>query len=102
MNDIKIINELENEIFISTFTTINRLFEIDPDALTLYMFYCRCAKIQKTRSVYATNEFCMKGLGWGDQRFKRIKASLIDNNFIEIKQTRDKDGKLNKTYITVN
>lgn len=98
----EIINKLDDELFILTYITVNRLFDIGSDACFLYLFYCKCAKLQKTKSIYATDSFCMKGIGWGKTRFYNAKKLLIENSLIQIKQTRDKDGKLNKTFIIIN
>jgi hypothetical protein len=41
----------------------------------------------------------MKGLKWGRERVIKARRTLIENNFIENKTTRDKFGKISKHYI---
>jgi hypothetical protein len=52
--------QLEQNLIILDAETIIKLFSENPDAVTLYVFYHKQAKIQKTNQVYANQIFCMK------------------------------------------
>jgi hypothetical protein len=71
------------------------------DMWTLYSFYYAKARHDKTNQPWAVDRYCMKGLGWGKDRFYRIKKKLLDNNFIEQVLERRK-GRYGKFYIKVN
>ena len=66
------------------------------DAVMLYLHYYFTAKLQKTNQVWATDKYCMKGLKWGNTRFKRAKKILVkDFGWIENWEgSKYKDGKL--------
>ena len=73
------------------------------DAFALYNFYCYCASIQKTTSVYATDYFCKRGLSWGSDKFRRSKNLLLKLKIISQKIGRDKETKkILKYYIRVH
>jgi hypothetical protein len=95
-------NELEKEIVIVTTLSLIRLFDLNPDAVTLYIFYCKNAKLQDTSSVYATDTFCMKGLKWGDKKLYKIKKILIDNGFITQDIRRNDEGKIEGYFIKIH
>ena len=102
MTDIFLSNEFEREVIVLHTTTLVRLFDLNPDATLLYVFYIKNAKIQGTNSVYATDSFCRKGLSWGRDRFNSAKAILKDNGFINLKVLRDSEGKITKHFIRIH
>ncbi len=77
------INEFEKEVIVFNTITCIRLFELGSDVATLYLFYIKNAKIQGTNSIHSTDNFCKKGLGWGEKRFRKAKNILKENKFIE-------------------
>jgi hypothetical protein len=56
--------------------------------LALYIFYTYHAQLQKTNQVFATNKFVKKGLGWGEEKIKRIKAILKKLGVIQMVRKR--------------
>jgi len=95
---------LEDEICLISTQTLHRLYKNEKghDAVSLYLFYYYHSKIQKTNQPKALNEFCIKGLKWGEVRFKRAKNILKENNLIEDVQHKSKDGKIRGCYIKLN
>lgn len=69
------------------------------DALLLYMHYYWTALQQGTNQPWATDSYCMKGLGWGAQRFRKAKNFLIENGTIEIIQRKKETGRFGKSYV---
>jgi len=98
----EIINEFEGEVIVLNFITVARLFELDTDAATLYLFYVKNAKIQKTNKIYAVNKFSMVGLGWGRDKFLRAKKILQDNRFISTIIRKDDKGKITGHYLVIH
>jgi len=98
----QIYDEFEKEIVVLHLTTVVRLFDLSANAATLYLFYVKTAKIQKTNSIWATNIFCKRGLGWGDKTLKDARKSLKTFGFIEDKVDRDKNGKIKKHYTVIH
>lgn len=92
---------IKEEIRFNTITCL-KLFELGNDALVLYMFYVKTAKIQGTLSVYALNSFCKKGLGWGDYKFNKAKKLLVDNKLIETVVKRDENNVITGHYIRIH
>lgn len=91
---------LEDQLTIVSTQTLHDLFQEEngADALALYMFYYYTAKWQKTNSVFATKDYCMKGLHWGSQRFINAKRLLIDLELVEEVVKRD-GGKVIGWYV---
>jgi predicted transcriptional regulator with HTH domain len=52
--------------------------------IALYLFYIHNAQLQKTNQILATDEFVHKGLGWGLEKIKKIKAILKKLGVIEM------------------
>lgn len=72
------------------------------ELLALYCFYAKTACIQKTQSIYATNGFTAKGLGWNINKVIRVKRRLIDLKLVDPKEReKGEDGKFKKPYIIV-
>jgi len=90
--------EKENVSF--SMITILRLFELSSDAYALYGFYVKNYKLQDMITVYSTDSFCKKGLGWGEKRFRKAKKLLMNEGFIEQKEKPCKGGK--KYYIRIH
>lgn len=67
-------------------------------ALALYLFYYRHAKIQKTNQPWATIPFCMKGLGWGRDKVISARNSLKSIGLIQ----DIRPGVGEKTYTKLN
>lgn len=94
--------ELDGDVVIITTKTVEFLLSQNPDALSLYLFYIKNSKIQKTNSIWCKDVFCQKGLGWGKVRFNEAKKTLLDSKLIDITQTRDTKGKINGWYVKIN
>ncbi len=91
---------LEKQIYILTFQTYEKFLQAQNfDALALYLFYYRCAKLQETNQIWATSSFCMKGLGWGKDRFKKAKDFLKEINLIEEVKVKSNNGRIKKHCI---
>ena len=69
-------DDIANELFVMNNVTVEKLFELGADAFTLYAFYYKTAKWQKTMEPWANNEYVMKNLGWGRPRLLKTKAQL--------------------------
>ena len=98
----EIINEFESEVIILNFITVVRLFELNTDAATLYLFYVKNAKIQKTNKIYAVNKFAMSGLSWGKIRLLKAKKILKDNGFISKIIRKDDKGTITGHYLVIH
>jgi hypothetical protein len=97
--------ELEKQLVILSTPTINKLLSLDKagvDALTLYVFYYHTAKWQETNQPKATPNYCMKGLKWGEDRFKRADKILRDLQLVEKVIQRDKKGKITGWFVRLN
>lgn len=95
--------ELDDHIVSVTTKTLEILFSNPEyhDALILYFFYVKTAKEQKTNSVWAGGEYCMKGLHWGGGKFKSAKKILKDINLIEDVVRKGDDGLIKRFYVKV-
>jgi len=93
---------IEKKIIILTTKTVEFLLSKNPDSLSLYMFYIKNAKIQKTNSIFNVESFGMKGLGWGRDRYRSAKRILIDEKFIEDLVRRNDQGKILGHYLKIN
>lgn len=70
------------------------------DALVaLFMFYIVAGKAQGNTGIYANEAYCCKGLGWGHQKFAKVKKQLTDLGMIDTVQVAGKDGKIAKNLI---
>lgn len=100
-------NVLEREIIVVTTTTLVRLFEMDPNAVLLYTFYLKTAKLQAnqigyTNKIKATADYCMKGLHWGSRKYQRVKETLRANGFITDIIRKDAKGLVTGHYVELN
>jgi hypothetical protein len=98
-------NDLSKEIILTHTLTARRLLKEGSNgtnAFTLYNFYCFCSSLQETKSVYATDSFCMAGLNWGRDKFRKAKKLLVNMGIIESVTRRDKLGKIAGHYIYIH
>jgi len=98
-------NEIDKHLVITSTTTDSRLLSMGKDgvnAFTLYHFYCVQTKIQGTKKVWITDEFCRRGLHWGKLVFARAKKILLEQKMIEETSQAAKGKKsFQKKYIVV-
>jgi len=97
--------ELEKQLIIISIPTIRKLLSYQKrgsDALLLYLFYYYTAKRQETNQPKATPRFCMKGLKWGQDRFRGADKLLRKLKLIEKISQRDEHGKVTGWYVRVN
>lgn len=96
--------ELNKEIITVTKATVDRILKSGnpADALALYMFYAYTAKWQETNSAFATTEYSKTGLGWGRDRMRNAKKTLIALGLIEnVRRTHPETGRILGWYIKV-
>lgn len=72
------------------------------DLIALYCFYYYTAKWQKTNQPKATDSYCMKGLQWGESRFRTAKKQLLDLQLIKQIQVINESNKIIGWYVHVN
>lgn len=94
--------QIDKDIIVLTTKTVEFLLSENPDSLTLYIFYIKNAKIQETNSIWNTNTFGMKGLGWGNERYKKAKDFLVNNGFIDEVTRRNNKGQIDGHYLKIN
>jgi hypothetical protein len=87
-----------------TLQTLQRLMsqKKSDELLALYCFYAKTATIQKTQSIYSTTSFTAKGLGWNEDKVRRVKKRLIALKLVEdVPQEKGPSGKFGKPYLIV-
>jgi uncharacterized phage protein (TIGR02220 family) len=96
------LNDIADDLLILNKMTIDTLFRLDncADCISLYVFYYKTAKWQKTNTIKANDLYVKKSLKWGIDKIKRTKAILKEHGLINIVQRR-KDGKIEGWYIEV-
>jgi hypothetical protein len=68
-----------------TWKTIDDLYgQGGSDCVGLYLKYCYHANIQQTNQVYANLAFMMQGLGWGRDKTKSVRDTLITLGYIAL------------------
>lgn len=95
---------IDDDIVFITMGKMSLLYSYDKvgqDAMNVYLRYMYVCRMQQTNSVWATDSYMMKGLGWGKEKFYKAKALLKELSLIELKKTRSDDGTLGKSYIVV-
>lgn len=100
MNEI----EIEDSLCITNLKTLNVLFSEDggSDAVALYFFYIKNAKIQKTSNVWNTKAFCMKWLWRWEARFWNAKNILKKYDLVDdIKDIDEKTKKVKWRYVKI-
>ena len=72
------------------------------DAYALYSLLMFTARLQKTNSVWANEEYLKTGLGWGKSRLRKAKELLFELGLIEYsKQVKNEFGHFEKRFIVV-
>jgi len=92
-------DNLNDDILILNNDFIQDLLIFNQDALLLYMLYMVRAKLYKSSSIYATNNYCKRRLNWGEARLKNAKTFLRENNLITSNLIREK-GRITGSTIT--
>lgn len=95
-------NTADKDFIVVTTATVDKLFSISVDALTLYIFYIKTSKWQKTNQVFTTNTYGMKCLGWGGVRYKAAKAILAEHGLVTVIPKKDAKGRIAGWYIKIN
>jgi len=95
---------LEQKIMLISTDTIIHLFDQEnwSDLVSLYMFYHKQSKIQKTNRSWTTTQFVMDWLHWSNPRVVKAKNGLKDLWLIEDITERWNDGKVTWHYIQLN
>jgi len=70
--------------------------------IALYSFYYYTAKWQKTSQPKATTQYTAKGVGWSEEKVRRVKSQLKKMNLIEDITARDASNKITGHYIKIN
>jgi hypothetical protein len=72
------------------------------DVISLYNFYLYTSVWQKTDQVKATNDYCIKALGFGKSTFYKAKKILADLGLIEQIEVGRTKSSFGQYYIKVN
>jgi len=80
--------------------TVDKLWDLGSDAYTLYGFYFKTAKWQKTNQIKAVDTYTMSCLKWGKDRLRGAKNGLKTNGLITVLQAK-KRGVIDGWYIRV-
>jgi hypothetical protein len=72
------------------------------DLIALYTFYYYTAKWQKTNIPKSTTSYTANGIGWGEQKVKKIKSKLIKLGLIENHIDKLENGIIIGHYIKIN
>ncbi len=96
-------NFIEDKLIILTKYTLDKfLQEKNPsDLIALYTFYYYTAKWQETNQPKCTDSYCIKGLHWGESRFRKTKKQLLKLGLIE-QIIYKKADKITGWYIKLN
>lgn len=88
------LNDIADNLLIINKQTIDILFSLEngADCVSLYVFYYKTSKWQKTSSIKATDEYVKKSLKWGIDRIKKAKGILKDNGLIKVIKRVDEKG----------
>lgn len=71
------------------------------DLVALWVFYAYTCRWQNVNQAYATSNFVMKALGWGDVRFQKAKKTLRDMGLIQDVRQTDQTGRVVGWYVKV-
>ena len=101
--EIEIISDSSEPISVTPFL-IDRLLATGDysNLISLYLFYYRTARYQKTNQPWATISFVAKGMSWGVEKVSQKKQALIKLGLIEEIQGKREDGTFGKLFIKVN
>lgn len=97
------LNDISNELLIIPKATIDTLMKLEncSECISLYIFYYKTAKWQKTNQIKANDEYVKKSLKWGIDKIRKTKKTLKENGLIEIIQSRS-NNKIDGWYIHLN
>ena len=97
------LNDISNELLIIPKATIDTLMKLEncSECISLYIFYYKTAKWQKTNQIKANDEYVKKSLKWGIDKIRKTKKTLKENGLIEIIQSRS-NNKIDGWYIQLN
>ena len=103
MNNELRLNDIADDLLILNKITIDTLFKLDncTDCISLYVFYYKTAKWQKTDTIKANDLYIQKSLKWGTKKIRETKKTLKENGLIDIVQRR-KNNKIEGWYIRVS
>ena len=101
MQEIKL-NDISDNLLILHKATIDKLYQLEnaADCISLYVFYYKTAKWQKTNVIKASDEYVKQCLKWGNDKIRKTKQTLKENGLINIVQART-DNKISGWYIEV-
>jgi len=94
------LNDIANDLLIMNIATVDRLWDKSPDAYTLYSFYYKTAKWQKTNQIKANDVYLKKCLKWGIDRISKAKKELKDLGLVTLVQSK-KNGRIDGWYIKI-
>lgn len=102
MDNEVVLKDISEELLILNRVTIDKLFQLDNcvECISLYIFYYKTAKWQKTNIVKANDVYVAKSLKWGKNKITKIKDILKENGLINIVQRRN-NGKIIGWYVEV-
>ena len=85
MDNYKTMDDISEELIIIPKATMDLLLkQTNPgDLIALCTFYYYIAKCQQTNKPKANNNYCMKGLGWGKDKFSKAKSKLKELKLIQ-------------------
>lgn len=97
------LKDISEDLFILNKHTVDKLFSCErpSDAVSLYCFYYKTAKWQKTNSVKANDLYVKKCLGWGLDKVRNTKRLLKELGLIQVIQRRE-GGKVSGWYVEVS
>lgn len=97
------LKDISNELLIIPKATIDTLMKLEncSECISLYIFYYKTAKWQKTNQIKANDEYVKKSLKWGIDKIRKTKKTLKENGLIEIIQSRS-NNKIDGWYIHLN
>jgi hypothetical protein len=78
------------------------LRELGSEALALYTAYAGIVQWQQTTTVKATTSFMAQRMKWSEDKVRKIKKLLVDNQYIEDIRKKDENHKIKGWYIQIN
>ena len=97
------LNDICDDLLIINKITIDKLYSLEncADCVSLYIFYYKTAKWQKTNIIKASDDYVKKSLKWGIDKIRKTKQTLKENGLINIVQRRE-NGKISGWYIELS
>lgn len=72
------------------------------ELIVLYTFYAKETVRQGTQRIWSTTGFTANGLGWKEEKVRRVKKRLIDLKLVEdVPQKKTENGKWAKAYLRI-